>query len=569
QALDVIGSIEQSEGLPHPMLDGEWVKKSPLATQSYLITRFSEANLDELLRYAQRAGLRYVYHEGPFQTWGHFRLQPDQFPDGEASMQRCVAKAARAGIRLGVHTLSNFITPNDPYVTPIPDARLQEIGASVLEEDVDPETATIPLRDPDPFREQQRLSTVMIDGELIRYGGVSASPPWRLLDCERGAFGTHAASHRAGAAVRKLWDHPYRVFFPNLAMQDELAARIVALFNTTGLRQISFDGLEGCWATGHGDYAVNRFVQQCHAGWRHDVISDASLLNHFTWHVHTRANWGEPWGAAMREGMPEYRFNNQRYFERNLFPRMLGWFLMRLASSDFEATTLDDIEWVLSKAAGFGAGMALVAHPEVLSGHGMTPEILDLVREWEAARLSGAFTAEQRLRLRDPQGEWHLTPTGERMWELREVAFSKRFVCDAAELQPGQPGGADWPYENRHGDQPLRFRLRVVPRSTAAGAVVENPSFAVNRRAVTFPVRLEPGQYLICHGDAQGRVYDANWHLIRTVPAQGSASVAPGPQVVSFSCDFLSASDRPRVEVVFCTMGRPEAVVPGSSQARE
>ena len=33
-----------------------------------------------------------------------------------------------AGVRLGVHTLSNFITPNDPYVTPKPDPRLARIG---------------------------------------------------------------------------------------------------------------------------------------------------------------------------------------------------------------------------------------------------------------------------------------------------------------------------------------------------------------------------------------------------------------------------------------------------------
>ena len=216
------------------------------------------------------------------------------------------------------------------------------------------------MDDPEPFREQQWLSTAVIGDELVQYDGVSETPPWRLMGCRRGAldkgFGPSEQIQESGS---------FRIsrvsgFLPNLEMQDEMAARLVTLMNKTGLRQVSFDGLEGCRATGYGAYAEARFVAQCDRGWKQEVISDASRLLHFTWHIHTRMNWGEPWGAKMREGMSEYRFQNQRYFERKCYPRCLGWFLMRLASDDFEATTLDDMEWFLAKAAGYGAGFAFV-----------------------------------------------------------------------------------------------------------------------------------------------------------------------------------------------------------------
>ncbi len=71
-------------------------------------------------------------------------------------------------------------------------------------------------------------------------------------DGKRGAFDTKASAHPAKADIGKLIDHPYRVFFPDLEMQDEMADRLVELFNNTGLQQISFDGLEGCERTGHG-----------------------------------------------------------------------------------------------------------------------------------------------------------------------------------------------------------------------------------------------------------------------------------------------------------------------------
>jgi hypothetical protein len=287
-----------------------------------------------------------------------------------------------------------------------------------------------------------------------------------------------------------------------------------------------------------------------------EVINDASGLGHYLWHIHTRMNWGEPWGKATRDGMPEYRFRNQDYFNRNLFPRMLGWFQLRLASGGVEATCLSDIEWVLSKCAGFDAGFALSTGLGDLERNGQTDAILAAVREWEKARLSGAFSEEQRERLRDSNGEFHLEPV-DGGWELYPAAYSPVFSYQYEERQPGEPMGAEWEFENEFDGQPLNFVLRVLPDIAASQEdAVINPSFQIDFHEVTFPVQLLPHQYLVCEGKKQASVYDINWNLLQTVEADSALpEVRIGTQRLLFHCDEGTSHS---VEVRFKTIGAPE-----------
>jgi hypothetical protein len=120
EALATIGEMEIAEGLPHPILGGVWAKTAPGATAFYLIVGFGESTVDRAIEKTQNAGLMYLCHSSPFETWGHFKLKTDLFPQGWDGFRSCVEKARQVGIGVGFHTLSNFITPNDPYVTPKP-----------------------------------------------------------------------------------------------------------------------------------------------------------------------------------------------------------------------------------------------------------------------------------------------------------------------------------------------------------------------------------------------------------------------------------------------------------------
>jgi hypothetical protein len=435
-ALKTIGKIEVAEGLPHAMLDGVWAKEARNATCSYLIVDFSEDNVDLAIEMTKKAGLSRLYHSSPFETWGHFKLKPEFFPHGRAGLKACIDKARKAGVQVGFHTLSNFITPNDPYVTPKPDPRLARVGSSALAAAVDATAEEIPVESPDYFTKASPMSTVQIDDELIHYEGVSAASPWRLLKCKRGAWGTYAGAHENGAPVDKLMDHGYNVFLTDAALSVEVAHNIAKLCSEVGSLQISMDGLEGNWSTGMGQYGRTLFTAAWYGALApavKDQINDASNPGHYNWHIAMRMNWGEPWYAGFRESQTIYRFKNQMFFERNLMPRMLGWFSLG------PNTTLADAEWMLARAAGFDAGFALVtgmastaqleADPssaDALKRYGALPAILEAVRQWETARLSGAFPPEIKAQLRDNTREFHLEPVGRGQWDLYATENGKR-----------------------------------------------------------------------------------------------------------------------------------------------
>ena len=108
-------------------------------------------------------------------------------------------------------------------------------------------------------------------------------------------------------------NHGYKTFLTNSELSDEVARQLADLFNQTGLKQISFDGLEGNWSTGMGQYGRQLFVKMWYDQLKPElqgkVINDASNPGHFSWHIYTRMNWGEPWYAGFRESQNKYRLS--------------------------------------------------------------------------------------------------------------------------------------------------------------------------------------------------------------------------------------------------------------------
>ncbi|PWM32475.1 MAG: hypothetical protein DBX58_04095 [Clostridiales bacterium] len=554
-ALETIGRIEVGEGLPHPMLDGEWLKTSAKATSSYLIGEFGIETIDKMTAYAQKGGFSCLYHPEPFETWGHFELRKELFPKGDASLKECVEYAKAQRIKVGLHTLSNFTKTNDAYVTPVPDRRLKAMAPAKLAEDIAAEQIEIAVDRLAAFECPATLNCVRIDDELLQYSEYEPTDDGAaiLKGCIRGAFGTEPAAHTKGNSAYKLIDYPYQTLFPDVELQDEFSDRIAELVDETGVSQISFDGLEGCEWTGEGEYAVNRFAMRCYEKFDHTVINDASRLHHFLWHMNTRMNWGEPWGEEMRVGQVEGRMRNQKFFQKNLLPAMLGWFLIRKANRKFEASTLMDMEWALSEAAGFDAGFALSASEDTLDALGTADEILEAIKNWERLRLEKRFGEELKEQLKKPETEWHLEKKDDRNFALYPMAISKPFVCDLLEMQPGQPGGADWSFENPFGEQKLAFRMKIE-----GYGYIEKPRFYTRKGMIRFDVRVKGGQYLIFDG-AEAYVTDRNYNRLSEAEYEGTCLVEKGIAPLSFGCSF-GGEEGPEVTVRVITKSTPYAI---------
>ncbi len=554
--LQIIEKIELAEDLPHPMIQGKWGKTSPLASSAYLILDFGENDIEKAIAITKKAGLKYLYHSGPFKTWGHFLLKENQFPQGIESMKRCVEIAKRNGITVGVHTLSNFITTNDPYVTPIPDKRLAKVGSSLISNDIDVRQTEIPIESPEFFAqyENNNLKTVMLEDELIRYNAVSEKPPWKLLNCQRGAFGTKASAHKKGSVISLLADHGYKVFLTNAELSMEVAKNIADFFNRTGVRQISFDGLEGNQSTGMGNYGEILFTKTWYDNLNQDIknnyIADASRTSHFFWHIYSRMNWGEPWYAGFRESQTQYRLKNQAYFRRNLMPNMLGWFLMR------PETSIEDIEWLLARSAAFNAGYAFVTSYKTIAENGESDQILQLLGEWEKVRINGGFTEDQRQRMKDIKNEFTLKKVNEKEWELYQV-FSNKFKHDLGLRQPGEPLFSTFTFRHKGKKQTMHFILLAVDCDVSQISMEID-----NYKKIILPISLRNGQKIKYTGGNKARVYDNTWHLIGEIPIDSIVfSVSEGEHTIQFDCQFHNSSKSPAVKVEIRTFGEAEKIV--------
>jgi hypothetical protein len=268
---------------------------------------------------------------------------------------------------------------------------------------------------------------------------------------------------------------------------------------------------------------------------RGQVINDASNPGHFNWHIYTRMNWGEPWYAGFRESQTLYRFKNQLYFDRNLMPRMLGWFALR------PETSLEDAEWLLARAAGFDSGFALAASlastaqlaadpasADAAKQFGATPAILEAINQWETARMARAFPPELKEAMRDNSREFHLASAGSGQWEIREVHI-QRFVHDA-----GNSAVTEFQLQNRDSAQPLQWVIRSVAKQPLSGITLE-----INGRQVAAlkEQTLPPGGSLKFTGGSEAVLSDSNWKELARLPVDLSGmQVGTGSAQIRIGC---------------------------------
>ena len=533
-ALELIGQIEQEEGLPHLLIDGDWVKSSPLAGRPYIISNFGESTVDMMLDFTEKVGFYSLYQSHPFSTWGHFDLIPSLFPNGRQGMKACVEKARERNIRMGVHTLTNFITTNDPFVSPLPHPGLASYAGTKITGSLGKSDTEIPIEDTAFYHKITTLQTVRIGDELIRFSGISKEPPFKLLNCTRGAFGTTAASHNKGESIARLIDHPYKTFYPDMNLQNEMIDNLVDFFNETGVSHLDFDGHEGAYSTGYGDASKDYFALRFLDGVDHMVVNGTSQSSHFYWHLNTYMNWGEPWYGGMRESHNEIRFNNQATLERNYQPNMLGWFWFQAG------TTLEEMEWMLARAAGWNAGYALVVNPGAIGKNPYTREVIEAIQTWEEAKHRDLFNESQKSLLKAGEYDFSLYKINDNEFHLQHYKKLK-FEHENLVLQPGQPHYSEWEFRSSSEEQELFFRLQA---SGEEGEIEEILLELDGSLSMALPLSLKAGYSCISDGVGNLLIYDAKGSLKKKVKVDWEAlSLAKGSHTLRVSCTFSGGDD--------------------------
>ncbi|MCM0711096.1 MULTISPECIES: hypothetical protein [Parabacteroides] len=550
EAVDVIGKIEVGEGLPHPMMNGEWIKKRKLQNPAYML--YEGRSLDNALNYADSCNFNLVHIGDIFKSWGHFDLHTSRFPEGAEQIKAFTDKAKARGIEIGVHTLTMFTSTHDPYVSPVPSDSLAISGSSVLTKEISATDKDIEIESPEFFTYLGETHSAKIGTEIVSYREVTTEKPYKLLDCTRGQFGTKPTAHQAGDKIDKLLNNCYSGLFPDIHLSDVFAKRLAEVCNETGVGLMDFDGYYGGSPTGHGLYGASRFLKQ----WFDDldqkgIISCGSSPFHYWWHIYSFMNWGEPWYDNLRQSQVNYRLENQRYFERNLMPGMLGWFKLE------QTYRPEDIEWIQARSAAFDAGY-LLRVDESIEQSGFKSHLFEAIREWQKVRNNHLLTAAQREKMKNPKNEFHLEKAGDNAWNLYEVTLKGDNVHKYRSVQTGEPLLSKFTFDNPYEKQPVQF-YATIKVGDEAGAQITNLQILVEGCApIQVQEILKAGDKLYCDGNSV-YVCDEYWKPRKSFAVSETTAWGKGKNNVTVQCDF-SSSKAPSVEVEFKSLGNKESI---------
>jgi len=559
--LGQIGRMEVEEGLPHPTIDGEWAKTSPHATDLYLV--FNNGDIESQIRMAERAGVHWIYFSDPFKSWGHFDINTDLYPGGIEQFKQVISEAKKHDINIGFHTLSNFIHTHDPYVTPVPHKELLSFDPTPIAAGISAEDKEIRISEALGYEARGSVGAVRIGDELITYESFDKDA-LTLRNCVRGAFGTVAAAHAKGDTLAHMSDHGYGTLFPTVALRDEMADNIGRLISECGIRRMSFDGLEGCRVTGHGDLGTSAFVQRVMEHCGNDLICDASTRNHYRWHAHSYFNWGEPWYDFQRYGgMYRYRVKNSDFFDRNLLPRMLGWYGIFSGGGRFESSMPEVVETILSHMVAYNAGMCIVVSEEEGS---KLDTYLDMMKLWQDFRFSVDVPEEVRERMCNERSDWHLERKDGK-WLLSELFLEDYDMayCDrAVTTESGTTGYGSGDQSLRNSShrslivldsstpgkgipavtEPLHCRIRVgTPEDSGQLKDLTFSGGWYGSPVLSFKLTANAGEYLEYRGGKQLYRYDSNYNLIETIDGEGNELYVDGNGLCAYTLDYDTVGD--------------------------
>jgi hypothetical protein len=294
-----------------------------------------------------------------------------------------------------------------------------------------------------------------------------------------------------------------------------------------------------------GEYGRERFTQnwydQLKPELKGNVITDASGPGHYFWHSFTRMNWGEPWYAGFRESQTQLRLLNQLFFQRNLIPSMLGWFKMA------PETSLEDIEWLLARSAGFDAGYALVTSLTAVSQNGNSEKILYAIREWERARMTGSFPPEVKKLMQNIRNEFHLEMEGPNNWNLYPYKIWRAEYKAGSAIETIE-------IDNENPDQPVQFILSSGPENSATLIRINIDGHG----NILIPLDLPANHYIKYTGGSYIYLYDSKWQLVNTGQLiQDEVTLTQGKHKIGFEALVNASGQKQGIKIELKTAGIP------------
>lgn len=548
-------AVSASPDLPRSTLGGPWALDAEVNRGSYLFNfgGLSEATVDAWIAVARSLGFSQIdFHGGGSFRFGDCRPDPGTYPEGFESLKAVIDRLHAAGISAGLHTYAFFIDKRCPWVTPVPDPRLGSDRTLTLAAPLSPEDTTVAVLEETKGMSAttgffvRNSATLMVGDELIVYGGVEESPP-SFTGCLRGAHGTNAGAHPAGATVRHLVEC-FGLFAPDgdSTLLEEVAASTAEAFNRCGFDMIYMDALDGEDVLGGAEWGWHygaKFVHEVARRLDRPAVMEMSTFHHHLWCVRSRMGaWDHPTRSHKR--FIDIHCAANEGLRRMFLPGQLGWWAVKTWSGhQGEPTFSDDIEYLCAKALGNDTGLSLMGiDPRTIVEVPAYARLAEIFRGFEGLRRSGAIGEGIRASLREPGKEFALEAAPDGSPILRPVQYARHRV-------EGIDGWSDtWTVENPFGEGPAGIRIEALysagPYGTDGGTESDAEGDAGGNakgdagRSIVVAGFEEPGEFA-GRGAAEGVV-------MRLTPASAASaalqSSAPGGPRTAGRYGILEAS---------------------------
>lgn len=473
--------IPDAPDLPYNPLGGPWAMDAEITRGSYLFNfdGITEANVDQWIEVVKLLGINQIdFHGGSSFRFGDCRPNPNLYPNGRASLKAVIDKLHEAGIYAGLHPYAFFIDKSCSWVTPKPDPRLGRDATFTLAEDLSADAKVLQVAE-----STEKMSTItgffvrnsvtlMVDEELIIFGGISKNPPYSFTECTRGAYGTTPANHAKGAKAHHLTEC-FGYFAPDgdSTLLTEVAQEVANTYNECGFDMIYLDAQDGEDVLGgaaYGWHYGSKFVHELVKRLKKPPLMEMSTFHHHFWCVRSRIGAMDYPARGQKRfidvhchGIPghEHAFGNVKATQMML-PAELGWWTLHTGGNiQVERTFPDDIEYLMCRCLATNTGFALMAiNPSTMKSVPLYANLAPIFKQYEDLRHANYFPESVRKQLDKPGAEFTLRKDSAGAWQLYPIKYDKRKITSTS---------ASWVSGNSFKDQPLRIRIEAL--MSAAG----------------------------------------------------------------------------------------------------
>jgi hypothetical protein len=477
--LDGIELVELEQGLPHPTINGVWIKRAPERFRSYLMVNgVTPENIDQVIEFA-KGGFGCIELDWARST-PTYEPNPKLFPGGLEGMKIVADKIHAANLQLGLHVMQGMVgwgPKDDPYISPKADPRLLQDRHATLASPLDAKATEIAVRE--PTADWPEKGDLYLEGEIIGYSQRTATG---FAQCRRGLYGTTIVAHPQGTRVGCLvncfpiWG--YTVYCPDArtTMVDEICDRIARVFNAVGADMSYFDGGEEMLKQPPHWRNQGRFALGVQSRLKKPVILEGNALyTHLSWHVITRGSPNfDPIYFGRREYTLRFKGQNPAGWAKNLLTGDVGWFAPHTHSLATDAVTPDELMLLCLKALGGKSPISFSVNAANLWQNKRMPEMLQIIRACDELKRRDYFSEAACAELTRPMAEHVLEQGADGGWDLRPLQFGPPRVADA-----GRPESSQWTCQNPFAEQApwirIRGRTALTPYGEKTNQVLADP----------------------------------------------------------------------------------------------